>query len=328
MVGATLVILGGFLGVLLWYIKHVYFTLRGSIPGLAPQFLLGNLLQTGVLSGGVAFNQIFLDLHAKFGDVFQYWLGATRIVVVSRLEDVQHIYSHRQIYEQGDLFTEKISLINPNAILCMKGTPKTVCLVSEKSNGLTLGWAFKRHSSIVSPLFRRSKVSTYLDVINECTEKLITRWHQSPGGEKEIHLNMIEQCQQLLMAIFGYVAFDYDLQTLDQQDQKRRNELTEAFGVHLGAGMTVIRLPVVLGRLYLLNPTYRRAKAIIDRYLQQMIEQELRETPEVRKERKRTSLIASLVDSLQADEQIEQMKSEESKKGKSLSLPFGKPTLI
>jgi hypothetical protein len=47
-----------------------------------------------------------------------------------------------------------------------------------------------------------------------------------------------------------------------------------------------------------------------------MIEQELRETPQMRTERKRTSLIASLVDSLQQDEKLEANKSEETKKGR------------
>jgi hypothetical protein len=47
-----------------------------------------------------------------------------------------------------------------------------------------------------------------------------------------------------------------------------------------------------------------------------MIEQELRETPQMRAERKRTSLIASLVESLQQDEKVEEKKSEETKKGR------------
>jgi hypothetical protein len=46
-----------------------------------------------------------------------------------------------------------------------------------------------------------------------------------------------------------------------------------------------------------------------------MIEQELRQTPEMRSERKRTSLIASLVNSLQQDEKLEEKKLEEDKKG-------------
>jgi hypothetical protein len=49
--------------------------------------------------------------------------------------------------------------------------------------------------------------------------------------------------------------------------------------------------------------------------MQQMIEQELAETVEIRAERKRTSLIAALVSSLQQDERVEATKSEENKKG-------------
>jgi hypothetical protein len=47
-----------------------------------------------------------------------------------------------------------------------------------------------------------------------------------------------------------------------------------------------------------------------------MIEQELGETEESRTQRKRTSLIASLVASLQPDEKLEATKREEDKKGK------------
>ncbi len=49
-----------------------------------------------------------------------------------------------------------------------------------------------------------------------------------------------------------------------------------------------------------------------------MIEQELNEDPKLRLERKRTCLIASLVDSLQEDKNTDAMKSEQEKKGASL----------
>ncbi|CAF1054011.1 unnamed protein product [Adineta steineri] len=299
MVLFTLFIITIFLLLLCYYIKRIYFTLYGSIPGLPPQFLVGNLLETGVIGKNIPINLIFLDLKAKFGDIFQYWLGPTRIIVVSRLEDVQYIYSHRHIYDQGDIFIDKISLVNPYAGLCMKGA------------------SFKRHISITSPLFRRNKINTYLDTINDCTDKLLIRWQNSNDNSREIHLNMIEQCQQLLLSIFGYIAFDYDLQTLDDEYNSQKNELTHALHIHLGAAITTIQLPTIIARIYLLNPVYRRARATIDRYLQEMIEQELRETPDMRAERKRTSLIASLVDSLQQDEKLEQTKSEEDKKGLS-----------
>lgn len=79
--------------------------------------------------------------------------------------------------------------------------------------------------------------------------------------------------------------------------------MTQSFHIYLDAGLICAQLPTILRRIYLfLNPRYRHAKSIINRYLERMIEQELRETSETRAERKRTSLIASLVDSLQQDE--------------------------
>jgi hypothetical protein len=143
----------------------------------------------------------------------------------------------------------------------------------------------------------------------------LTRWQTYNNDSTEVHLNMIEQSQQLLLSIFGYIAFDYDLQTLDNEYNSQKNELTQALHVHLGAVTIAILLPRIIGRIYLLNPAYRQALSTIDRYLEQMIEQELRETPEMRAQRKRTSLIASLVDSLQQDEKLEAKKSEEDKKG-------------
>ncbi|CAF2551645.1 unnamed protein product [Rotaria sp. Silwood2] len=107
--------------VLCYYIKYVYFTLHRAIAGLAPGFLFGNMLQTGILGQDVPMNTVFLQFKAKFGDVYQFWLGPTRIVVVSRLEDVQHIFAHRHVYDQGDIFAEKFGLVNPNGIIALKG---------------------------------------------------------------------------------------------------------------------------------------------------------------------------------------------------------------
>ncbi|CAF1381704.1 unnamed protein product [Adineta steineri] len=82
----------------------------------------------------------------------------------------------------------------------------------------------------------------------------------------------------------------------------------------------IIYLPRILSSIYLqLNHRHRRAQTIIERYLCQMIEQELSESPESISQRKRTCLIASLVASLQKDEKAEAMKSEEEKRGLSRS---------
>ncbi|CAF2889212.1 unnamed protein product [Rotaria sp. Silwood2] len=103
------------------YAKLKFFTLRGPLPGLPPQFLFGNLIQSGLLLGGASLPQVYLAFHARFGDIFQFWLGPTRVIIVSGIGDVQHIFSNRKIYDQGDMAIQQMSLLLPDALICTKG---------------------------------------------------------------------------------------------------------------------------------------------------------------------------------------------------------------
>ena len=102
------------------YLKLKYFTLRGPIPGLSPQFLVGNLVQTG-FTRGASFFTILSSLRQRFGDIYQVWLGLERCIVVCNIKDIQYIFTNRNIYDQGALFVEKASLLMPNGIIAVKG---------------------------------------------------------------------------------------------------------------------------------------------------------------------------------------------------------------
>ncbi len=102
------------------YIKLKYFTLYGSIPGKTPQFLFGNLLQTGLIYGRYI-GDIARELQVQYGDTFQYWAGPIRIIFVCNPNDVQHIFTHRHIYEQGDLEVEHHRLVFNDALICNIG---------------------------------------------------------------------------------------------------------------------------------------------------------------------------------------------------------------
>jgi hypothetical protein len=65
-----------------------------------------------------------------------------------------------------------------------------------------------------------------LPVIIDCTDKLLARWHAD--SIPRVHANINEQYHEILLAIFGLIAFDYDLQTLDGESGAGRNELTIA----------------------------------------------------------------------------------------------------
>lgn len=132
----------------------------------------------------------------------------------------------------------------------------------------------------------------------------------------KIYLNINEQCHELLLAIFGLIAFDYDLETLDGESDAGQNELTVALRDFLCTFQKTLQLPNFIAAIYLkLSPKYRKAHATIERYLYRMMEQEMTQSKEAIEERKRTCLIASLVGSLQEDEALEAKKNEEDKKG-------------
>jgi hypothetical protein len=106
------------------------------------------------------------------------------------------------------------------------------------------------------------------------------------------------------------------LQTLDDEHGAGRNELAMALRDFLSTFQMTLQLPNVIAAVYLkLSPRYQRAHAIIERYLYQMMEQEMNQSKEVIEQRKRTCLIASLVNSLQKDESMEAKKRDEDKEG-------------
>ncbi|CAF3822381.1 unnamed protein product [Rotaria sp. Silwood1] len=77
-------------------------------------------------------------------------------------------------------------------------------------------------------------------------------------------------------------------------------------------------MPPTASKIYLkFSRQYQQAMNIIREDFNRMIEQEQSKTPELIAERKRTSLIASLVNSLQQDEKSEAAKSDDKQKGLS-----------
>ena len=88
-----LIFIIGFIVLLYVYFKQKYFTLRGPLPGIPPQFLFGNLIQTGILRGESR-PDVFNKLKSRLGDHYQLWFGPLRFIVVSNVNDLQHIFTH------------------------------------------------------------------------------------------------------------------------------------------------------------------------------------------------------------------------------------------
>lgn len=298
------------------YLKVKYFTFHGPIPGQSPRFILGNLLEMGQLKGEYM-GDGFKQFQSKFGDTFQVQIGLLHVICVCNPDDVQHVFTHRHIYEQGNLHVDQHRLVLNDALICTMGESNFV-------NNFTLdlfyslGHQYKRHASVVLPLFRRGKVINNLDLIIDCTDKLIDQWRSVVDRDPEhIHCNIVDQCQNLSLAIFGFLGFNYDLQTLEESNINKKNKLTQALHDFLDIFIKTTRLPNFLSKLYLkFNSRYRQSRSTIEEYLYQIIEQEQGKTPEETAAEKRTSLIASLITSIQQDEQAEARKPEQERKGR------------
>ncbi|CAF2670713.1 unnamed protein product [Rotaria sp. Silwood2] len=276
------------------YIKLKYFTLRGPIPGLSPHFIFGNLIQSGLLLGKRSASDVCISFKERFGDTYQYWLGFMRFIAVHDIDDVQYVLTHRNIYDQG-----QVSLIT--------------LVITNIYSFLLLGFKFKRHGALTMPLFRRSKIISNINTVVDGTDKLLDRWRARPHDQ--VNTDVVEQCQNLLLEIFGLIAFDYNLETVDSKYSSNNNELTKALLDMMSTFKMALYAPSFVSIIYMkLNTRFQRARATVERHFNKMIEQELAESPDSRAQRKKTSLIASLVNSLQPDEKAEAKKKEEDKR--------------
>jgi cytochrome P450 len=291
----TLIIVVFALLLVYWYLKLKYFTLYGPLPGLAPEFFYGNMRQTGISTRNESIEKVRLELKRRFGDVYQFWRGASRSVVVSNADDVQHILSHRNIYEQGNGHIKTFSLLFQDSLIC------------------DIGAKYKRHASVIVPLLRRGKISKHFDLIIDCTDKLLLdRWRLS--NKDHIHCDIVDQSKHLIMALFGHIAFNYDL------EMPVGNALTQALHDYLAVFRVTADIPTIMGKIYLMfSSKYRESKSTIEQYFDRMIKQEQNDNSESINERAKTSLIGSLVNSMQKDEKMEASKIEDEKKGLSRS---------
>ena len=139
---------------------------------------------------------------------------------------------------------------------------------------------------------------------------MLDQWRSSEKGH--IHTDIVKQCEHLFLIIFGHIGFNYDL------EMRVDNAFYQALQDYLSIFKTTLYMHEFMNKIYLkFNSKYQRAEAVIQQYLDRMIDHQQNENTESTKERVKTSLIDSLVNSMQKDEKVEASKSENEKKGLS-----------
>ncbi|CAF0891465.1 unnamed protein product [Didymodactylos carnosus] len=172
----------------------------------------------------------------------------------------------------------------------------------------------KRHVRYMLPMLKKSKVVAHLSTIIDCSDRLIRLWRNKE--EKTLNENIVGDSKHLLLDIIGFIAFDYDLQTIESAE-KEKKEFTKALDMMISAHTTIVAsgfLPYRVLQWWLKwNPSYQRAIETVRQIANKIIEKEADQSADT----KPKNMITLLVSSLQENEQEEAKKPEEEKQGLS-----------
>lgn len=267
-----------FLALFLFYLyfKLKYFTLRGPIPGLKPQFFFGNLLNSGLMSEKMVY-PVIMKLQRKFGDVFQFWLGASRFIVLSNAEDVDHVFSSRNTYGPSTQNTMVLKLFLHDALICTEGSKH------------------RQHASLITPCLRRNKLTKFFHWMLECVERsLIDGWrHSEPDF---IHTDILPKAKKIILRIFAQIAFEVDLEPSVEKDLHQALYDVSALFTNL------LVLPMSMIKIYLtFSPTYRRVRKTFSDYSNQILNSVRSEEQTFDDDKRASSLVESLTDAVKGN---------------------------
>jgi cytochrome P450 len=282
MLFATIVVLLIIFVITVYYYYKFYCTAVKNdtrVPGPKPEWFFGNLRNTGVTSGRTL-HEVFKIFQRKYGDSFSLWLGPYYTIVISSLENVQHVLKDRQTYDISTNTTKTFGVLFPNGLIALRGDD------------------WKRHARFMLPMFKRAKVLPYLDTISTCIDRFIDE--RFVERDRQIHSDLVVQCQNFLLNIIALIAFDYDLGSSTQTGEF---DLRKAFNDFVNYGSQFILLtgiPIWLGKLILaVNWKYQRALRIMKHYVMNIItEEQKRQQDESISSNRPKNLIASLVSSV------------------------------
>jgi beta-ring hydroxylase len=252
---------------------------RIRVPGPQPEWLVGNLRKTGITSGR-PLHEVIKIFKQQYGDTFSFWIGPYYAIVLSRLEHVQHVLMDRQTYDMSTSTTQSMGVLFPNGLISLRGD------------------AWKRHARFMLPMFKRAKVLPYLDTIVTCIDRFIDDRFVERDGQ--IHTDLVVQCQNVLLNILAFIAFDYDLESSSEANGFNLQKAFNDFVTYANQFILLAGIPMWLGKLILsFSWKYQRALRVMKHYVMNIItEEQKRQQDESIASNRPKNLIASLVSSI------------------------------
>jgi cytochrome P450 len=299
--------------VVYYYLKWKYYTLRSDIPGLQPEFKYGNLRQLGIITSKKqvtdSYVHAFGKMQKQYGDVFQIWIGSNHYYVFCRPEHAERIYSDRHIFDRADVRTKTFGLIAEDFLITLVGSK------------------YKRHAKAIVPMLRKHRFKSQISIIINYVDQLIQIWKDRYENQDDfICTSILSDNEQLMLDTFTRLTFDYDLGNLNHlsksakrpnplDDKIKPSELSVALTIWLDAlrRVTTNGMPSFVNDFLLkIDKKYQNALRVLQSNAENIIRKCQEEIdPNNRPE----NLVASLVSSLQKDEELERKKPEKEQTG-------------
>jgi cytochrome P450 len=214
-------------------------------------------------------------MEKRYGDIFSFKILFRRIIIVSRIDYVEHILSKRQIYDISEMTTQNFSLLFPGGLLSLKGD------------------IWKRHARLMLPVFRRGQILTHFERILLCIDDFIDQ--QFLKENKKIHKNLVKECQHLLLRIISQIAFNYDFSLINNEN------IYQSFNQMINCASQfalMMVIPLWLAKLILkFNFKFQKSLNIMKHYVMIIINDEQKR--EKKESFPRKTLINSLIQSSQ-----------------------------
>ncbi|MBV8440522.1 MAG: cytochrome P450 [Hyphomicrobiales bacterium] len=202
-----------------------------DLPGPKPLPLIGNLHQLDPTKAHL----IMEEWAARYGSIYQFWMGRRRIVATSEpalLEDV--LRARPEIFRRPENMDRIISELGVKGVFNAEGEV----------------WRPQRKLSVAA--LAQRNIHRLFPSIQIVAERLKTRWERSASASET--LDMVAELKRFTVDVTMLIVFGHDVNTVEQGNDIIQGELG-------------VILPAINRRLFALVPTWRYVQTPSDRRL-------------------------------------------------------------
>jgi cytochrome P450/nitrite reductase/ring-hydroxylating ferredoxin subunit len=202
-----------------------------DLPGPKPLPLIGNLHQLNPTKAHL----ILEEWAARYGSIYQFWMGARRIVATTNPASIDDVLRARpETFRRPENMDRIISELGVKGVFNAEGEV----------------WRPQRKLSVAA--LAQRNIHRLFPSIQIVAARLKTRWERSASAGET--LDVVEELKRFAVDVTMLIVFGHDVNTVEQENDVIQGELG-------------VILPAINRRLFALVPTWRYVQTPSDRRL-------------------------------------------------------------